>query len=74
VEPEDRDVWAYLIRLTTLEADQSKATVDNTVIDARKAGASWATIARGLGITRQGAMRRYVVIVEEEQAREEAML
>lgn len=72
VEPEDREVWAARIAEVKSSSIDAKARVDIAVIDARQAGASWATIAKGLGISRQGAMDQYrwmpeIVAIEESR-------
>ena len=64
MEPEQRDAWAAKIAEATEAAVDTKAKVENLVIAARKAGASWAVIGRGVGTTAQAAHERFTKLVE----------
>ena len=59
LDAEEREAWELAISEAQEQATKAKAEVDNLVIDARRAGVSWLTIAAGLGVTRQSATERF---------------
>jgi hypothetical protein len=67
MEPEERDAWIARIEQATRLALGSKAAVENIVIDARRAGASWAVVAKGVGTSAQAARERFQKLLEVQE-------
>jgi len=70
MEAEQREAWRLAIAEANDSLFGSKVALDNLVIDARKAGVGWLTIAEGIGITRQAAMERFLRLPEIAQMQE----
>jgi hypothetical protein len=67
MEPDERAEWAARITAANAAATTTKAVVENVVIDARRAGMSWASIGRALGVSRQAATVRFSRFPEIEE-------
>ena len=67
MDEDERAEWSARIAAVNKDVVTSKARIENVVIDARRAGCSWATIAAGLGISRQAACERFLRLDEIER-------
>jgi hypothetical protein len=67
VDEAERAEWSARIAAANEDVITSRARIENIVIDARRAGASWAAIAAGLGCTRQAAQERFTKLDEIER-------